>query len=82
MANFISEDDIEQAVLQKLQTDYGFQCLNCFTAKPETLPDGSKRNNKRQVILTDRLRSAVRRLNPDLPDTAIDAAVEIGRAHV
>ena len=56
MANFISEDDIEQAVLQKLQTDYGFQLLNCFTAKPETLPDGSNRNNKRQVILTDRLR--------------------------
>ena len=76
MANFISEDDIEQAVLQKLQTDYGFQRLNCLTAKPETLPDGSNRNNKRQVILTDRLRSAVRRLNPDLPDTAIDAAVD------
>ena len=76
MANFISEDDIEQAVLQKLQTDYGFQHLNCFTANAETLPDKSNRIDKRQVILTDRLRSAVCRLNPDLPDSAIDAAVD------
>lgn len=33
--NFISEDDIEQALLQRLQHLCGFDALNCFTAQPE-----------------------------------------------
>ncbi len=75
MANFISEDQIEQATLQKLQRDYGFQLLNCFTPNPEDLKDGSGRCSKQEVIFRDRLRAAARRLNPTLPEAAIDQAV-------
>ena len=50
----ISEDDIEQATLQKLK-QYGFTLLNCYTAKAEDLNDGSNRQDKRDVILADRL---------------------------
>ena len=67
MANFISEDQIEQALLQRLQHLCGYDALNCFTAQPDDLNDGSGRGDKREVILIDRLRAAVQRLNPHVP---------------
>jgi type I restriction enzyme, R subunit len=77
MPNFISEDDIEQAVLQKLHQQHGFQLLNCYTADADNLNDRSNRTNKRDVILTDRLKAAALRLNPSLPEVAIDKALAI-----
>lgn len=74
--NFISEDDIEQAILQKLNTQFGFELLNCYTAKPEELNDGSGRADKRDVILDDRLTSACLRLNPSIPASVIESVVE------
>ena len=70
--NYISEDDIERAVLRKLRQEYGFELLDCFTAKPDDLNDGSNRRDKRDVILADRLKAACLRLNPDVPETVID----------
>ena len=49
MPNFISEDDIEQALLQRLQHLCGYDALNCFTATPDDLNDGSGRTDKREV---------------------------------
>ena len=76
MPNFISEDDIEQAVLQKLQDEYGYDSLNCFTTNPDDINDGSGRSDKGDVILEDRLRAAAIGLNPDIPETAIDDALK------
>jgi type I restriction enzyme R subunit len=73
--NFISEDDIEQALLQRLQHLCGFDALNCFTAQPDDLNDGSGRADKREVILADRLRAALERLNPQAPAHAVDQAL-------
>ena len=73
---FISEDQIERALVQKLQHLHGFDALICHTANPEDLNDGSGRTNKREVILLDRLRTAARRLNPTLPAQAIEDALE------
>ena len=64
MPNFISEDQIERALVQKLQHLHGFDSLNCHTEDPEDLNDGSGRANKRDVILVDRVREAAIRLNP------------------
>jgi len=75
MANFISEDQIEQALLQRLQHLYGFDVLDCHTANAEDLNDGSQRTNKRDVILADRLKRAALRLNAQLPESAIDEAL-------
>lgn len=75
MPNFISEDDIEQAMVQRLQHVYGYDTLNCFTADPADLNDGSGRNDKRDVILHDRLKIAAIALNPGIPETAIDDAL-------
>lgn len=72
---FISEDDIEQALLQRLQHLCGFNVLNCFTAQPDDLNDGSGRADKREVILTGPLRAALERLNPQAPASAVDEAL-------
>src|ERR1700693_1549474 len=76
MPNFISEDQIEQALVQKLQDLYGFDALDCYTESAEDLNDRSGRANKRDVILADRVREAAIRLNPDIPQAAIEDALE------
>ena len=76
MPNFISEDQIEQALVQKLQHLHGFDVLDCYTESAEDLNDGSNRASKRDAILVDRLREAALRLNPDIPRAAIESALE------
>lgn len=75
MANFISEDQIEQGLLQRLQHLCGFDVLDCYTEKAEDLNDGSGRADKREVFLADRLRAAALRLNPEIPAAAVDVAL-------
>jgi len=76
MPNFISEDQIEQALVQKLQHLHGFDALDCHTDSAEDLNDDSNRASKRDVILVDRVREAALRLNPDIPRAAIESALE------
>lgn len=76
MPNFISEDQIERALVQKLEHLHGFDSLDCHTEDPEDLNDGSGRANKRDVILVDRVREAVIRLNSAIPPKAIEDALE------
>jgi len=76
MPNFISEDDIEQAILQKLNQQYDYELLNCYTVNAEDLNDGSNRTDKRDVIFEDRLRQAALRLNKNIPESAIDEALD------
>jgi type I restriction enzyme R subunit len=73
--NFISEDDIEQAILKRLHAEFNFDLLNCYTAKPEELNDGSQRADKRDVILADRLLAACIELNPSVPQAVIEQQV-------
>jgi len=76
MPNFISEEQIELALLQRLQHLHGYDSLDCYTEDPENLNDGSRRANKRDVILVDRVKEAVVALNPNIPENAIDNALE------
>lgn len=76
MPNFISEDQIEQALVRNLQQLHGFDSLNCYTENPEDLQDGSGRADKRDVIFVDRVKEAALRLNPDIPAKVIDDALE------
>ena len=73
--NIITEDAIEQALLQRLQHLHGFDVLICHTAKPDELNDGSGRRDKRDVILADRLKAACVRLNPGVPEATLDEVV-------
>lgn len=76
MPNFISEDQIEQALLQQLQHVHGYDVLACGTAEREDLNDGSGRGDKREVFLIDRLRAATVALSPGIPADVIDGALE------
>ena len=76
MPNFLSEDDIEQAMVQRLQHLYGYDVQDCYTADPADLNDGSGRTDKRDVILRDRLQAAAIALNPGIPESAIDEALK------
>jgi type I restriction enzyme R subunit len=76
MPNFISEDQIERALLQRLQHLHGFDVLDCYTEDPEDLNDDSGRTNKRDVVLLGRVREAAIRLNPLIPEAVIDDALE------
>ncbi len=76
MPNFITEDQIERALVQKLQHLHGFDALECYTEDPEDLNDGSGRAKKSDVILVDRVREAAIRLNPSVPTKAIEDALE------
>jgi type I restriction enzyme, R subunit len=76
MPNFISEDQIERALVQKLEQKYGFAALNCYTEDPEELSDRSGRSDKREVMLVDRVRDAAVRLNAKIPQSVIEGAIE------
>src|SRR5258707_393787 len=75
MANFISEDNIEKALVQKLTSEFGWRAHDCYTAVREDLNDGSGRTDKSEVIFYDRLRAAALKLNPALPPSAVDSAL-------
>lgn len=79
MANVISKDQIEQALLQRLQHVCGFEVLNCHTTDPADLNDGSDRKDKRDVLLPQRLKAAAAaaawRLNPQITVEGYDRAL-------
>lgn len=75
MPNFISEDQIEQALLQRLQHVCGFDVLECYTTAPTDLNDDSGRLDKRDVLLPARLKAAALRLNPHIPEPVVIAAL-------
>ena len=76
MPNFLSEDDIELAMVQRLQHMHGYDVLECYTIDPADLNDGSGRSDKREVVFRNRLKTAAANLNPELPETAIEDAVD------
>ncbi|MCX4156302.1 MULTISPECIES: type I restriction endonuclease subunit R [Paraburkholderia] len=69
----MTEDQLEQETLGWL-ADVGFTCL----FGPDLAPDGAsaERADYRQVLLVERLRSAIARLNPGIPLQAREDAVQ------
>lgn len=75
MPNFISEDDIEIAVLGKLsKTEFGYDILKCDPDpnKRENLNDGTERSSKKECVLPFVLKSSLLRLNPQIPEEVIN----------
>lgn len=75
MHSFISEDDIERAVLGKLsKTEFGYDILKCDPDpnKRENLDDGSGRSSKKECVLPCVLKSSLLRLNPQIPEEVIN----------
>ena len=75
MRNFISEDDIEEAILQKLEAEpFRYDILRCDPSpdKRERLPDGTGRASKKECVLPQVLREALARINPGIPQDKLD----------
>lgn len=78
MKSFISEDDIEQAILNKLSDKaFGYNIILCDANpdKREILPDGTGRTNKRECVLPEVLRKSLLRINPTVTEEKIDEVV-------
>ncbi len=70
MPNFITEDMIEQAILDKLDAaPFDYDIVRCDPSPDmrEVLPDGTGRSVKTECVLPCVLADSLRRLNPDVP---------------
>ena len=79
MANFITEDMIEQAILKKLaKPAFGYDIIVCDASleKKEDLNDGTRRSDKKECILPCILEESIKKLNPDVPSDKLDAVIK------
>ena len=74
----MTEDQLEQEALGWLQS-VGYATANGL----DIAPDGAapERTNYQQVLLVDRLRAALARLNPQMPASAREDALDQVRVH-
>ena len=76
MPKIITEDMIEQAAIRALQERHDYNVLNCMTEEPDTLPDGTGRKDKKQVVLPDVMFESLCRINPDIPEQTVRTVVD------
>ena len=73
MPSIITESELEEHALDILR-DIGYKIINGY----DISPDGKtpERKNYREVVLIERLKRAVERLNPEIPETAREEAIK------
>lgn len=79
MRNFISEDDIEQAILQKLEAaPFCYDIIRCDAdpSKRDDLNDGTGRANKKECVLPDIMLKSLRKINPDIAEEYLEKIVK------
>ena len=75
MNGFTEDHLIEQQAIQLMEHGLGWDSVNAY----DEWSSGASnlgREAKREVVLTGRLKPALRSLNPELPAEALEAAVE------
>lgn len=68
---FISEDDIEQSILNLFEQEklgYNILKLDASPEKMEVLPDGTGRSDKKECVLPEILWNSLKKLNPGVKD--------------
>ena len=70
--SFLNEEDLENISIEWFK-EIGY----AYAHGPDIAPDGStpERDDLRQVYLIDRLRTALIRLNPEVPNKTIESAI-------
>lgn len=79
MRNFISENDIEQAILDKLRAkpfEYDIIVCDADPSKREVLPDGTGRASKKECVLPDILLRSLKQINSTIEDKYIEQVVK------
>ena len=67
---------IEQAAIKALHERHNYTVLNCMTEEPDTLPDGTGRKDKKQVVLPDVMLESLCQINPDIPEQTVRTVVD------
>ena len=75
LPNFISEDQIEKAIVKVLTDKLGYKTINCFTSEVENLNDGSHRPSKQEVVFPEILKEKTVSLNKGIPENVIEDAL-------
>ncbi len=75
LPNFISEDQIEKAIVATLTDKLGYTTINCFTADVDNLNDGSHRPTKQEIVFPEVLREKAVSLNKGIPEKVIKDAL-------
>ena len=79
MRNFISEDDIERAILSKLkEAPFEYDIITC-DADPnrrDDLNDGTGRSSKRECVLPSILEESLKKINPNIDEQYIKTIVK------
>lgn len=79
MRNFISEDDIERAILSKLnEAPFEYDIITCDADpnKRDDLNDGTGRSSKRECVLPCVLEESLKRINPNIDEQYIKTIVK------
>ncbi len=79
MANYITEDDIEVSLINILKSeDLGYNFIQCDSNPmvKEDLNDGTCRTSKKQCVLPEQIKTALYKINPDIPSENIDAVIQ------
>ncbi len=79
MRNFISEDDIEQAILQKLGAEpFCYDIIRCDSdpSKRDDINDGTGRANKKECVLPDIMLKSLQKINPNISDEQLKQIVK------
>jgi type I restriction enzyme R subunit len=71
MASFLSESNIELSDIQYFELILGYEHINCY--KDDSLLG---RKTKKDVVSYSRLKQALQRINPTIPEDQIDYAIE------
>ena len=72
MANFITENEIEQIALDILNEDLGYTVLY----GPDIAEGDAKERDYNEVVLQLRLKNAIEKINPDIPADAKEEALK------
>ena len=70
----INEDQVEQLAIEWFK-ELGYDYLHGYDIAPDS--NTPERNSYQEVLLSSRLHTALTKLNPTLPKTAIDEALHI-----
>ena len=76
MQNPYSENQLVEQPAIALLENMGWQHQNCINEFQYRNENRTGRETKSEVVLTDRLRAALERFNPNAPSDAINAAIE------
>lgn len=74
MKKLITESHVEEHAIDILKDSLGYD----YEYGPDISVDGSKKERKdyKEVVLVERLRGALKRINPKIPEDALDEAVK------